>query len=275
MSNAEKLLAAQYDCEKAIEEAIDNYYFVNSYVEQIRTKYNACKCYMEEQSKCSESSDSEVSSKVVTHKSDANSDNLVSDEVQDLMKTQFTNLDSLNHQIDLAHKELREQRSKQTCEIRYERIDKAWNAVDDTNSKIRKLMRDTKQHREYSRDMHNKVEQDVTDIQVLLKTRLQALSQTVPIKLAKLTVPIFNGDYLNWNHFRDIFIQLVHNTMIPGAEKMLHLLNSLSGQAKKLVQHIPISSDNYELAWNIIEGRYNNKRLLGFNFVNCYVTQKL
>ena len=102
-------------------------YFVNSYFEQIRTKCNACKSYIEERIKCSETSESEVSSKVAytTRKSDATSDKLVSDEVQDLMKTQFTNLDSLNYQLDLAHKELREQRSKQTCEIRYDRIDKA------------------------------------------------------------------------------------------------------------------------------------------------------
>ena len=140
--------------------------------------------------------------------------------------------------------------------------------VDDTNAKIRKLVRDTTQHCEYSKDMHEKVEQDVTDVQIMLKTRIQATSQKVPTKLAKLTVPTFHGDYLNWNHFRDIFIQLVHNTTLPGAEKMLHLLNSLSGQAKKLVQHIPISSDNHESAWNIIERRYNNKILLGFKFVN-------
>jgi len=81
-------------------------------------------------------------------------------------------------------------------------------------------------------------------------------------KLAKITLPEFDGNYIHWNHYRDVYTQMIHDTTLLASEKMLHLVNSLSGPAKRLIQNLPINKENYDEAWNIMLNLYNNKRLI-------------
>lgn len=83
------------------------------------------------------------------------------------------------------------------------------------------------------------------------------------IPLPKIELPTFDGDLLEWRSYRDIFVSLVHdNTLIGDAQRFHFLLASLKGDALTVVKSIPLSADNYALAWEALSDRFDNKRLL-------------
>ncbi|XP_025205862.1 uncharacterized protein LOC112602140 [Melanaphis sacchari] len=88
-----------------------------------------------------------------------------------------------------------------------------------------------------------------------------APQQFVP--LPKIQLPSFNGSLLEWRSFRDIYVSLVHdNTGIGDAERFHYLLSCLSDDALAVVKAIPLSANNYALAWEALSVRFDNKRLL-------------
>ncbi|CAI6347553.1 unnamed protein product [Macrosiphum euphorbiae] len=88
-----------------------------------------------------------------------------------------------------------------------------------------------------------------------------APQQFVP--LPKIQLPSFDGNLLEWRSFRDIYVSLVHdNTGIGDAERFHYLMSCLSGDALAVVKSIPLSANNYVLAWEALSVRFDNKRLL-------------
>lgn len=93
---------------------------------------------------------------------------------------------------------------------------------------------------------------------------------TVPqqfVPLPKIQLPTFDGSLLSWRSFRDVYISLVHdntrdNTSIGDAERFHYLLSCLSGPALATIKSIPLSANNYAIAWNALSERFDNKRLL-------------
>lgn len=87
--------------------------------------------------------------------------------------------------------------------------------------------------------------------------------KTPNVKLPKITLPNFEGDYKNWPTFYDLFKSLVHeNSSLSEIEKFQYLLSSLSGQALNLLKGFPLTSQNYHTAFQTLKERYQNKRLL-------------
>lgn len=83
------------------------------------------------------------------------------------------------------------------------------------------------------------------------------------IKLKPIEIPTFKGDYESWVSFRDLFTNVYHkNSSLTGAEKLQYLKSSLDGDAARLISHLQLSDGNYISAWQLITGRYENKRLL-------------
>lgn len=79
----------------------------------------------------------------------------------------------------------------------------------------------------------------------------------------KINIPYFEGDYQQWVSFKDLFIETIHsNNSLSNAQKMQFLKSRARGEAEKLIQHLQISSDNYITAWDILNHRYNNKKLI-------------
>ncbi|XP_022165266.1 uncharacterized protein LOC111030183 [Myzus persicae] len=88
-----------------------------------------------------------------------------------------------------------------------------------------------------------------------------APQQFVP--LPKIQLPSFDGSLLEWRSFRDIYVSLVHdNTGIGDAKRFHYLLSCLLGDALAVVKSIPLSANNYALAWEALSARFDNKRLL-------------
>lgn len=78
-----------------------------------------------------------------------------------------------------------------------------------------------------------------------------------------MEIPTFTGTYQQWVSFKDLFTEAIHNNKsISNAQKMQHLKSKVKGEAEKLIQHLKISSENYQICWEILNKRYNNKKMI-------------
>ena len=72
---------------------------------------------------------------------------------------------------------------------------------------------------------------------------------TSTIKMPKLNLPKFNGNYKEWIPFHEQFFASVdRNTTLPGIQKFNYLKSSLTGEPLKLVAHWALSNSNYPIA---------------------------
>lgn len=83
------------------------------------------------------------------------------------------------------------------------------------------------------------------------------------VKLPKLNVPTFNGNLKAWPTFIGLYKSLIHsNESLTNIEKFQYLLSVLSGEALTLIKNLPLSNDNYSIAFDNLLKRYQNTRLL-------------
>lgn len=95
-------------------------------------------------------------------------------------------------------------------------------------------------------------------------TQLQTQSRpTLPTHLPKINLPPFSGNGDDWETFRDLFQSIVHNDpSLKPVQKLYYLKGLVQGEAKAALDAIAITDSNYNIAWNLLLCRYNNKRLL-------------
>lgn len=90
------------------------------------------------------------------------------------------------------------------------------------------------------------------------------------VKLPIISLPSFDGSYDQWLEYRDTYLSLIHNsTEIDNVQKFHYLRSSLSGSALLVIKSLALSSGNYNVAWELLENRYNNNRLLVQNHVKA------
>lgn len=83
------------------------------------------------------------------------------------------------------------------------------------------------------------------------------------IKLPPINLPSFNGSYDQWPNFRDTFKTIVdENENLSDIKKLYYLRLALKGVAAEIIASIEVSAENYQVAWKLLEGRFENKRVL-------------
>ncbi|XP_037827650.1 uncharacterized protein LOC119615720 [Lucilia sericata] len=83
------------------------------------------------------------------------------------------------------------------------------------------------------------------------------------IKLPPCDTEVFRGSYEEWPSFRDMFTAVyINHLKLTPVTKLYHLRNKTRGEAGDIVKRYPLSHDNFELAWNALKSRYENKRVL-------------
>lgn len=93
---------------------------------------------------------------------------------------------------------------------------------------------------------------------------LQSLVKLPPIKL-----PTFNGHYDSWLEFKDSFKALVHdNNALTDIQRFYYLRSSLE-KAQQIMKSIEVSSKNYSIAWQMLEERFENKKLIIHNHLKA------
>jgi hypothetical protein len=95
------------------------------------------------------------------------------------------------------------------------------------------------------------------------------------IRLPKITIPTFSGNYSEWTSFRDLFTSLIHkNKDLDDVQKLHYLKGYLVGEAEQLLRHVQITHDNYSACWEKLEKRYNNKKFLSSCILKRFMSQK-
>ncbi|XP_011173049.1 uncharacterized protein LOC105205390 [Solenopsis invicta] len=83
------------------------------------------------------------------------------------------------------------------------------------------------------------------------------------VKLPNIELPKFDGSYNKWIPFRELFESLIDaNAALPAIQKLHYLKLALTHEAAKVIQSLELSNANYEIAWDLLKQRYENKRLI-------------
>ena len=95
------------------------------------------------------------------------------------------------------------------------------------------------------------------------------------IKLPAIELPVFDGDYLNWRSFEDSFVAFVDkNESLSNVQKLCYLRSQLKGDAWELIKSLDTTSDNYQIAFDLVKDRYNNHRRIVYSHVNALLNIK-
>lgn len=90
------------------------------------------------------------------------------------------------------------------------------------------------------------------------------------IKLPTISLPKFDGNYIDWLEFKDTFESMINNNnAIPPINKFHYLRSSLGGSASLVIKSIEFSARNYGTAWDLLCQRYNNVNILMNNHLKA------
>lgn len=90
------------------------------------------------------------------------------------------------------------------------------------------------------------------------------------VRLPKIDLPHFDGNYQHWLEFRDTYLSLIHNNnSIQEVNKFHYLRAALTGNAALIVKNIDFKAENYSSAWEMLLERYDNDRILINNHIQA------
>ncbi|XP_055617896.1 uncharacterized protein LOC129763133 [Toxorhynchites rutilus septentrionalis] len=167
------------------------------------------------------------------------------------------------------------QRDQIQLHVRLERLEKLWDDLESTQDQLEEI-ETTDEGRKMQEKIRANFEPRLFIIKANLASKLSSLvTDTRPpqptytnstlsgIKLPTITLPEFDGDYMQWLTFHDTFLALIHsNSEVPPIQKFHYLKAAVKGEAALSIESIAISSANYELAWQTLKDRYANEYLL-------------
>ena len=92
--------------------------------------------------------------------------------------------------------------------------------------------------------------------------------KSVGVKLPKLNIKKFDGDFTQWNSFWDIYEASVHRrTDIEGVEKFTYLKGLLEGDALKLVEGFNLEARYYDEAVKLLQDTFGQQTEIKMSFV--------
>lgn len=97
----------------------------------------------------------------------------------------------------------------------------------------------------------------------LPNVQVEQIAMRPAVKLPNIELPKFDGSYERWIPFRDLFESIIAtNTALSPVQKLHYLRSALNGEVLKVITALEITNDNYEVAWNLLKNRFENKRLI-------------
>ena len=171
----------------------------------------------------------------------------------------------------------------QTIEVLQSRLallENYWKEYVARNNNLFTNRDDFKGHAYYTNDVYSEVEATYINTKIKLKSKLaekmgvvqELLSaDTAPItdvasasssSLLQPKVPKFSGKYEDWDTFKELFCSLVKNdARLSSVRKLQLLLTAVEGDAARRLSNFQVTGDNFDVAWQTLERRYDNKRL--------------
>ncbi|XP_075157511.1 uncharacterized protein LOC142230768 [Haematobia irritans] len=95
-----------------------------------------------------------------------------------------------------------------------------------------------------------------------LETHDRNLEFSPALRLPPCDTDVFRGGYSAWPTFRDLFSAIyINNSRLSNVEKLFHLTQKTSGEAREIISNVPLTNDGFILAWKNLTDRYENKRM--------------
>ena len=83
------------------------------------------------------------------------------------------------------------------------------------------------------------------------------------IKLPVISIKTFNGNPLQWQTFWDSFNNAINlNRELSAIEKMTYLMGLLEGEAARAISGLPLTSDNYARAIELLKERFGRTQII-------------
>ncbi|XP_055634113.1 uncharacterized protein LOC129774405 [Toxorhynchites rutilus septentrionalis] len=87
-------------------------------------------------------------------------------------------------------------------------------------------------------------------------------------------MPVFSGNYLEWQSFFDLFDSLVHkNPTLKNSQRLYFLKTNLAGEAASLISHLKIEDTNYQPALQKLKARYDKPREIANQHIKRFLAQ--
>lgn len=95
--------------------------------------------------------------------------------------------------------------------------------------------------------------------------------QQLSLKLPDISLPEFNGNIEDWETFKQGFRSLVHNDARLGSIQKFHYLKGAlkNSKATDLISSLELSADNYNVAWSLLQERFEDNTSLVFRHLQC------
>jgi hypothetical protein len=130
-------------------------------------------------------------------------------------------------------------------------------------------------HRESRIAFENKYCDVMADMMDIINSASNPETKTVPASVSDipLNLPVINlgtfaGNYKNWTNFENSFKSVIHeNKGLNNRQRLQYLKSCLREEALRAIESLPIDDENYEKAWEILENRFKNTRLIVQNHV--------
>lgn len=129
------------------------------------------------------------------------------------------------------------------------------------------------------RDMQFKFDQELKEReQSNLSNLNDTINDTLPLNtdhsLPEIKLPVFDGQFINWPAFKEIFLARIHkNALLSNLQKFYYLKGALNGDAAEDIQHISVIGDNYRVVWDMLLKQYENKRVLFSHYMDMFENQ--
>lgn len=89
------------------------------------------------------------------------------------------------------------------------------------------------------------------------------------VRLPKIQLKTFSGDISQWIAFQNVFEVTVHkNQSLTNIEKFQYLLSCLTDEPFNLIKALPLTNENYSIAYDTLSKRYHNPRILKSLHIN-------
>ena len=177
-------------------------------------------------------------------------------------------LTGLRTDLDKIEQELKEYSDK-LCELLVDDDDELFETImNDDSSMIRKMSL----YRAIIDDLIKRLKpksvtsSDTTSVTPTAANTMYVAETKAATRRAKppdLTIPKFNGSYLEWDTFKETFDAIVGDK--PGysnVEKFQYLKSSLTGPAQTCIAGFPVVGANYTAAYELLKERFGNEHLV-------------
>lgn len=120
----------------------------------------------------------------------------------------------------------------------------------------------------YNIAMFEELERQMFPILVEYKRISRDLKQIIrntgsSAKLPKLEMPKFDGNYMQYQSFKALFMRMVDKKAdLDNCERLAYLKGQLSGEPAAIIAHLAIENASYTSAWELLNKRYDNKHAL-------------